>query len=55
MKNERHEALHWWSDIGYDNRCSLCLKYYPERLLITLTGREIEHIWRNEVIKPVLN
>lgn len=53
--NLRTLALEWWYNLPqgtfYENgsKNALCEKYYPDRTSLSLTGREIENIWKNEL------
>lgn len=45
----REQALAWWTDLQFGKKCFFRTKYHPqERQLSSLTGREIEEIWRKE-------
>jgi len=46
----REQAIAWWNNLSpYDEQHSLREKYFGyERLTSSLTGREIEEIWKNE-------
>lgn len=52
--SDRQKALTWWNGLSRyshescDSKESLCNKYHPERFFNTLTGREIEEIWKKE-------
>ena len=46
-KADRQKALEWWSTIEYKNLlASSRLKDFGKRHHTSLTGREIEQIWR---------
>ncbi len=50
IQSTREQALAWWNNLSpYDEQHSLREKYFGnERLTSSLTGREIEGIWRKE-------
>jgi hypothetical protein len=52
-KSSRELALEWWNSLSpYDEQHTLRESYYGEhRKTYTLTGREIEEIWKREVVK----
>ena len=48
-KNDRVLAMEWWNKHYLSLKEYYCLKYYSERKWQSLTGREIEYIWKMEV------
>lgn len=50
LKSDREKAIEWWNKKNpYDEQHSLKDKYYGEnRTVNSLTGSEIEQIWRKE-------
>jgi len=52
-KTTREKALLWWNNLpdfgkgGFFGKDELTTKFYGSRVLYSLTGREIEYIWRN--------
>jgi len=44
----REQVMQWWNSFEASTRQSLCSDYYNNRQFDTLTGREIEKIWRKE-------
>jgi len=52
IKSPRFRALEWWSTRLLPHQInSLTEKYYPQRAWNSLTGREIEEIWRKETLQ----
>ena len=51
----RTKALIWWNslpDFGnptMKGKHGLCTKFYNDRMFQSLTGREVENIWRNTI------
>ena len=57
-KTTRQQAMAWWNKLKYDSPIHLefYAKKYFQRDWDTLTGREIEEIWKNEVqVKELSN
>lgn len=49
--NNRTNSLYWWNkDLVKFEQFELCEKYYKGRKPNTLTGREIEKIWKSETV-----
>lgn len=48
MKNEREIAIKWWRNLHNYKMISIRNKFMPKRNINSLTGREIEWIWRKE-------
>jgi len=52
---KRRKAMKWWNDLpefgnpALSGKHGLTTKYYNSRMFQSLTGREIQHIWENEV------
>lgn len=40
------EVFQWWNALGMKQKTSLVKDHYPDRNLFTLTGREIENIFK---------
>lgn len=47
--SERSKALLWWHTLGTIMQAVLCKQHYPDRLLHSLTGREIQEIYKKRV------
>lgn len=48
-QSNRRQAISWWNNLTFGKQCFIRSKYHPqERSLDSLTGREIEEIWRKE-------
>ena len=45
----REKALEWWNNYKWLVQQELTFVYYGKRHYESLTGREIEHIWKNEI------
>jgi hypothetical protein len=45
-QQQRSQALEWWNALSMKEKTSLAKGYYPDRNLFTLTGREIEKIFK---------
>lgn len=46
----RASALSWWNkELNLHQRLELQRRWYNDRTLYTLTGREIQQIWESEV------
>ena len=46
----RASALSWWNkELNLYQRLELQRRWYNDRTLYTLTGREIQQIWESEV------
>jgi hypothetical protein len=47
MSNNRRNAMAWWShDLSYNEKVELCREYFFGRKPKTLTGSEIEQLWK---------
>jgi len=61
VNSTREQAITWWDSIDPDLRVDFCIYYNDKlnlsgRLPSSLTGREIEEIWKNEVqVKELSN
>lgn len=45
MKTTRQLALEWWNNLLLGQARDYSIRYFPEREMSSLTGREIEEIW----------
>lgn len=45
-QQKRSEALQWWNALDMKQKTQIAKTYYPDRNLFTLTGREIENIFK---------
>ena len=46
----RDSALSWWNkELNLHQRLELQRRWFKDRTLYTLTGREIQQIWESEV------
>lgn len=51
-KSTKQQAIAWWNNLQFNKQCFLRSKYHSqERQLNSLTGREIEEIWRKEILQ----
>lgn len=47
-QTQRSEAIEWWNALEMKQKYSLASKHFPDRNMFTLTGREIENIFKIE-------
>lgn len=45
---DRSEAIFWWNQLDMSQKMHLAKKHFPDRNPFTLTGREIENIFKIE-------
>lgn len=48
FQNKRISALSWWDKLDTNVKIELCKQYFDDRLLYSLTGREIQIIWESQ-------
>ena len=53
--DKRIEAMRWWSKEGVNNKSKHRDKHFPDRLIGSLTGREVEVIYDKENINNQYN
>jgi hypothetical protein len=47
-KSDRERSLEWWRGLKLTYAIEIVKKYLPDRIPSSLTGREIEKIWKEE-------
>jgi len=43
--NKRREAMIWWNKLSFTNKVRITGNTFPDRLVTTLTGREIQILY----------
>lgn len=47
-QTQRSDAIEWWNALDMKQKTSLARKHFLDRNMFTLTGREIENIFKIE-------
>jgi len=48
FQEKRIASLSWWNKLDTDVKVELCKQYFDDRVLYSLTGREIQIIWESQ-------